>query len=98
MAIEERKIQSREIKEPTQELSIENRKKLKLGGVSDVESFSETAVLAETCMGRISIKGEGLKISKLNVDDGNLMIEGRINSLEYSKKKEKGSFFESIFR
>lgn len=99
MTIEERKNQLMEkSREPVQQLILDSRKKLKISGVSDVDSFSETIVAADTCMGRLTVKGEQLKINKLNTDDGELVLEGRINSLEYTKKKEKGSFFENIFR
>lgn len=96
MTIEERKQQSP--KEKPHQLVLENRKKLKLTGVTDVKNFSDTAVTADTCMGNLTIKGDGLKISKLNTDDGELTVDGKINALEYAVKKEKGSFFESIFK
>ncbi len=96
MTIEERKQQTP--REKLQQLVLDSRKKLKLTGVSDVESFSDTAIVADTCMGRLTVKGEGLKISKLNTEEGELAVEGRINCLEYTKKKEKGGFFDSIFK
>lgn len=96
MTIEERKQQIP--KEKQQQLVLENRKKLKLTGVSDVENFSDTVIVTDTCMGKLTLKGENLKISKLNTEDGELTVEGKINTLEYARKKEKGSFFESIFK
>lgn len=96
--LEERKGQFIKQKELPQVLMLENRKKLKLTGVSDVESFSDSVIVADTGLGKLTVRGEGLKISKLNVDDGELAVEGKINILEYPKKKEKSGFFESIFR
>ena len=49
-------------------------------------------------MGQLIVKGEELKINKLDIDDGELIIDGKINSMEYTKKKEKGNFFESLFK
>lgn len=98
MTIEERKTQFKETKEQPQQLVLDNRKKLKLTGVSDVESFSDSVIVADTCMGKLTVKGEALKISRLNIDDGELAVDGKISALEYTKKKEKGGFFESIFR
>lgn len=97
MNIEERKIKLSE-KEPMQQLVLDSRKKLKINGVSDVDNFSEALVVAQTCMGSLTIRGEQIKITKLDIDAGELVIEGRINSLEYTKKKEKGNFFENIFK
>lgn len=98
MTLEEKKIIGAELKQKTQQLVLNDRKKLKITGVSDVESFSETLVSVSTCMGKMNIKGEGLKISKLDTDEGELIIDGKINSAEYTKKKEKTNFFESIFK
>ncbi len=98
MTNEDKKTQSSAINLKNQRLLLEDRKKLFLSSVSDVENFSDTIVVAHTSMGCLSIKGKDLKISKLNIDDGELLLEGRINILEYSEKKEKKSFFESIFK
>lgn len=97
MTIEERKIQ---VKPQTQKLTLENRESLQVSGVRDVESFSETAVNLDTVLGRLVIKGEGLHISKLSVDTGDLSLLGKVNSLEYTKsaKRQKGSILESLFK
>lgn len=95
MAIEEKKIVC---ETKPHQVVLNDRKKLKITGVTDVGSFSETAVSVSTHMGVMLIKGEGMKISKLDTDAGELIIDGKINSAEYSKKREKGGFFESIFK
>lgn len=97
MTLEERKINN-DVKQKSQQLVLNDRKKLKMTGVSEVENFSETVVCANTCMGQLIVKGEELKINKLDIDDGELIIDGKINSMEYTKKKEKGNFFESLFK
>ncbi len=81
-----------------QELFLQNRENLKLTQVLDVESFSENIVVADTSLGRITIKGEDLKINKLDIDDGELLVEGMVNLLEYTKRKEKVSLLKSIFK
>lgn len=98
MTIEERKKEIVRTKQESQKLCLEDRKNLRLTGVSEVESFSESVIIARTCMGKVIVKGESLKISKLNVEEGELSVEGKINSIEYTKNKEKGGFFENIFR
>ena len=98
MTLEERRTQFKEVKEQNQQLALDSRKKLKVTGVAEVENFSDNAIEIDTCLGRLTVKGENLKISKLNIDDGELSVDRNINSLEYTKKKEKGGFFENIFR
>ena len=97
MTIEERKIQ---VKQAAQKLVLENRETLSVSGVKDVESFSETAVNLDTNMGRLAVKGENLKINKLNVDTGDLSLIGKINAMEFVKgaKRVKGNFIEHLFK
>lgn len=97
MTIEERKILVKKEMQ-NQQLVLDNRKKLKITGVTDVESFSENAVVSQTNLGNLTVKGDNLKISKLNVDEGELVIDGDIASMEYTRKKEKKKLFDSIFR
>lgn len=97
MTIEERKIQ---VKQATQKLVLENRENLSVSGVKDVESFSETVVNLDTSMGRLVLKGENLKINKLNVDTGDLSLIGKINAMEFTKpaKRAKGNLMEHLFK
>jgi len=64
-------------------LSIEGRKKLQLEGVQHVGSFDEQEITLDTNMGFLLLKGEGMHITHLNLDQGSLVVEGLINGLEY---------------
>ena len=44
---------------------LEEREKLSITGVTDVIAFDEESITADTDMGVITIRGEGLHISKL---------------------------------
>ena len=70
---------------------LKDRKHLELTGVLDVEKFDESSVVLYTELGKLSIKGEALNITKLEITEleGEVMIEGNINSLEYDKSKNK---------
>ncbi|WP_432404966.1 sporulation protein YabP [Wukongibacter sp. M2B1] len=70
---------------------LENRKKMSVSGVEHVTSFSPDIIILVTVQGNITIKGEELDIKKLNLDDGNLSIEGYISSIVYSDKEDIGS-------
>lgn len=70
-----------------QNIIIEDRSKIKITGVEQVDSYNETTIVLSTIKGGISIKGEGLNISNLNIDDGSLRISGMINSLTYISKE-----------
>jgi sporulation protein YabP len=90
--VEEKKVNKPKI----QNIIIENREKLSVTGVVDVESFNDECVIVDTDLGVLIIKGDDLHISKLNLDNSELNIEGDIISCEYSDNegsKSKGSGF-----
>ena len=78
---------------------LEDRSKIKISGVEDVDSYNEHTIVLSTIKGGMSIKGEDLSISKLNLDDGSLNISGTINSLIYiSKEGEPRNILGKIFK
>lgn len=94
--IEEKKVS----KPKVQNLILENREKLSVSGVIDVESFNDECIVVDTELGVLVIRGEDLHINKLNLDDSVLNIEGDIISCEYSEHegKSKGGFFSKMFK
>ncbi len=96
-------IEDKRVSKPKiQNVIIENREKLSITGVIDVESFNDEAVIVDTELGVLIVRGEDLHISKLNLENAELNVEGDIISCEYSDKdgsKGKGSgFFSKMFR
>lgn len=81
-------------------ISMENRKKLTITAVDDVVSFDEDKVIVDTAMGTMTVFGSDFRIHKLNVDDGQLMIEGTIDEIQYSEnhKKDQKGFFARMFQ
>ena len=72
-------------------LSLENRKKLTLSGVIEVISFDEQKIDLTTSLGNLTIKGEELKMNKLDVQNGDVIIAGTIASMVYNGKISKKS-------
>ncbi|KMT22046.1 sporulation protein YabP [Clostridium cylindrosporum] len=81
-------------------IKLDARKKLELTGVVEVISFSEESVTLETCMGGLLIKGSNMKVSVLNVENGDMCIDGFINSLAYvsKDKTKKESILKKMFK
>ena len=79
---------------------LEDRRKLTVTGVVDVDNFDEQAVIAVTDMGELTVRGADLHINRLSIDMGELLIEGEIDSLNYSDLRavKGGSFFSKVFR
>lgn len=67
-----------------QNIFVENREKVSVTGVSDIHSFDDELVIAETNLGILTIKGNDLKMNKLNLENNDLIIEGKIIALAYS--------------
>jgi len=84
-----------------QNLILENRKKLSISGVEDVLSFDDQIVILETSLGMLTVKGKDLRINKLSIDTTEVIIEGEMNSFNYSEKQDKkasGSLLGKIFK
>ncbi len=79
-------------------LSVENRRQLVATGVLDVDSFDERAVVILTNMGVLTVEGQDLHINRLNVENGDITVEGSIDRLQYADLKEKGGVFKGLFR
>ncbi len=83
-----------------QNLILENREKLNVSGVNDVLSFDDQVVIIETELGLLTVKGENLKINKLNIDTSEVIVEGKIDNLSYSEHqaKSEGGILGKIFK
>ncbi len=94
--MEEKKI----TKPMKQTLVLENREKLSVSGVVDVESFNDESIIAVTDLGVLIIKGSELHINKLNLDSNELVVDGDIFSLEYTDGEtgRSKSFFGKMFK
>ena len=62
---------------------LEEREKLRVTGVSDVQSFDEEQVLLETGKGMLIVRGQGLHVEKLQLDAGETVVRGESSLLEY---------------
>ena len=80
------------------QLLLEDRQRLTVSGVSDVDSFDETTIVVYTDMGELTIKGEGLHISRLNIETGDLRVEGSVQSLTYAEQAAHSGFFSRLFK
>lgn len=85
-----------------QNIILENREKLNISGVLDVLSFDDQIIIVETELGLLTIKGENLKINKLNLDTAEVVLDGLVSSLTYSNadamKKNATGFISKIFK
>ncbi len=83
-------------------VTIEDRQRIKINCVEDVESFNEEKAVVYTSLGVMIISGYNFKVSRLNVDDGQLIIDGDVDKVEYMEtagvSDSGGGFFGRLFR
>lgn len=82
-------------------LILENRQNGTITGVLDVTSFDEKEILVHTQAGKLVIKGEQLHVKRLNLEKGEVDIEGKTHSLTYLSKtpeKQEETLLRRLFR
>ena len=78
---------------------IENRKRFTASGVKDVESFLPDKIVLITEDANLTVTGSGMKVKKLSVENGDVIIEGEINGCMYSRgKSERESFLKRVLK
>ena len=81
---------------------IEQRERVGVTGVVDVISFDEETIIGETDLGVIIVRGTNLHVNKLNLDSGELDVDGDVYSVTYEDQaaygKNKTSFFSKMFK
>lgn len=82
-------------------VTVEGRRRMSISGVYDVDSFDEKGIVLFTSEGVMEITGESLHINRLNVDTGEVSIEGELYAISYSDEdfhKKGSSFLSRIFK
>ena len=90
-----------EIKEKPCNIIIENRNKISISGVEDVDCFDEDSIALITTGGTLIVKGNDFHINRLSVETGELIIEGNFDSCQFDdgyRGKSKGSLFAKMFK
>ncbi len=78
---------------------IDNRMRISVTGVLDVQSFNEQDAMLITEAGPLNIVGNGLHLTKLNLEDGQISIEGELLAMDYEPEEaEKRGLFGKMFR
>ena len=79
-------------------ISITERNSGTITGVLEVIEFDNNMVDLSTTLGRLIIKGHDLHVKKLNLEIGELDIEGTVDNLVYSTKASNESMLKRLFR
>ena len=87
----------------THRVIMEERGRTEVRGVTDVVSFDEQAVLLKTLCGDLSVEGASLHIHVLDLKQGIVSMEGRVDSMVYyesqgADKGQRRGFFARLMR
>ena len=79
-------------------LTLENRRHLTVSGVEEVVSFDEKEVTMRTGEGDLIVRGEGMTISKLSVEGGDVHVHGMISELCFEDSAPERGLWKRLFR
>ena len=79
-------------------LMLERQKGGTITGIREVISFDEKEILLHTEEGKLSLKGDSLHVRHLDLESGELSLEGRIAYLGRKKEKKEESFLKRLFQ
>ena len=74
-------------------LTLCDREKLTLTGVTDVDAFNEEEITVITDFGELTVKGELLHVDALD----SMQITGKVTALLYTQHREGGGLFGRLF-
>lgn len=81
-------------------LEMAQRSRGTVTGVLDVFAFDEHEILLKTSQGMLTIKGKELHVSRLELEKGEVDLEGQVDALLYEgkePKQKKGSLLSRMF-
>ena len=71
-------------------LTLAERSKLTVTGVTEVISFEDTQVLLQTWMGMLAVQGSQLQLKNLSLEGGQVEVEGTVSALVYEQTRQGG--------
>lgn len=93
---------TRRVESRPHKVTIEGRERMSVTSVEDVDSFNENEIIFLTGLGMMTVSGEDLHITRLNLEEGVLIIDGNIQALDYADHEEqrmhRSGFFGKVFK
>lgn len=77
-------------------LSLHQRQKLSMTGVTEVVSFDDSAVVLRTGLGTLLVQGQELQLKTLSVEGGEVAVEGHISALVYEEPRQSGGWLRRL--
>ena len=81
-----------------QSILLEDKSKLTINGATKVLSSTNTQAIIEMQNQNLVISGQNIEITKLNLENSEVVFNGEINSIKYSQKSEKKNIIKRLFK
>lgn len=78
-------------------LTLNERKKLTVTGVTEVVSFEENAVILKTTLGTLVVQGNQLQLKTLSLEGGQVDVDGTVTALIYEEPRSSGGVLRRLF-
>ena len=79
-------------------LTLTDRSRLSMNGVSEVVSFDENAVVLQTSLGMLTVHGEHLQLRQLSPDGGQVAVDGKVTALVYEEPRSDRNWLQRLLR
>ncbi len=79
-------------------ICIEDRKKVTVNGATKVLSSTSNQAVVEVGDCNIVITGTNIEVTKLDLDNKEVVFSGNINSIKYTTKQEKTNLIKRLFK
>lgn len=79
-------------------LTLEERSRLTMTGVTEVVRFEDTAVVLRTCLGTLIVQGQQLQLKTLALEGGQVEVNGKVSALVYQQVRQGGSWLGRLLR
>jgi len=94
--------ETRNVRKTLHNITLESRNKMSVTGIEYVESFNSELIVLKTAEEILTIKGLELNVNKLSLEDGNVIVNGTVDSIIYTKKGVLGAkgmgFLSKLFK
>ena len=78
-------------------LTLDERQRLTMTGVTEVVSFEDSGVVLRTSLGTLMVQGQQLQLKTLSAEGGQVEITGSIAAVSYAEDRHSGSWLSRLF-
>lgn len=71
-------------------LTLSERNRLSLTGVTEVVSFEEDGAVLKTALGTLIVQGRALQLKTLSLEGGQVEVTGTVSALIYEEPRKGG--------